>query len=77
MMSDDLHQRMREHVERWQRAGRELEEIRERELRDTDTREAVRQLFDDTTFAQNAPRLTHSGLIEQQALFAKLRDKSG
>jgi len=64
---------LRQHVERWRRADAELAAVHERELREVDTREAVRQLFGDNTLVQDAPRLTTSGLVEQQAWFAKLR----
>lgn len=67
--------RLREHVERWRRAASEMERIRERELQNLDTREAIRQLFGDGRLVQNAPRLQYSGLVEQQAWFAKLRDR--
>jgi hypothetical protein len=64
-------------VETWQRAGRELEEIRRAELRSLDTQKALRRLFGGKGFAIRPARPT-SGLIEQQAWFARLRDaKSG
>jgi hypothetical protein len=64
---------LRQHVERWRRAGAELALIRERELRSVDTREAIRQMFGDNKLVHDAPRLQHSGLVEQQRWFAKLR----
>jgi hypothetical protein len=64
---------MRRHVETWRRASAELAALHEQELREVDTREAVRQLFGDNTLVQDAPRLNSSGLVEQQAWFAKLR----
>lgn len=64
---------MRRWVETWQRAGRELEEIRRREIEATDTREAIRQLFGSTSPLLNSPPPATSGLVEQQAWFAKLR----
>ena len=62
---------MRRWVETWQRAGKELDEIRRREIEATDTREAIRQLFGASL--PDFPRKTTSGLVEQQAWFAKLR----
>ena len=64
---------MRRWVETWQRAGPELEEIRRREIEVMDTRNAIRQLFDSTTLLRDLPPRTTSGLVEQQAWFAKLR----
>lgn len=72
-MADRVNPMLQEHVQRWRRAASELEAIRERELQTVDTREAVRQLFGNNTLVQNAPRLNHSGLIDQQVWFARLR----
>ena len=47
--------------------------LKEQELRDVDSQEAVGQLFGRNTLVQDAPLLTDSGLMEQQAWFAKLR----
>ena len=63
---------MRRWVETWRRAGPELEAIRRRELASMNTSEAIRQIFGDwDSFAQMPPSLS-SGLVEQQAWFAKL-----
>jgi hypothetical protein len=61
-------------VETWERAGYELDQIRRREIESVDTREAVQQLFGRaaTILSHLPPRLT-SGLVEQQAWYAKLR----
>lgn len=64
---------MRRWVETWLRAGQELEQIRRRELRAIDTREAARQLFGTGSSWPAAPERTLSGLVEQQAWFARLR----
>ena len=64
---------LKQHVETWRAAGPELEAIRKRELQNTDVPKAVQQLFGDSTMVQRWPRLTTSGLVEQQAWFAKLR----
>jgi len=65
---------LRQWVETWRRAGLELEEIRRREIESADTREAVRQIFGSSeSFFRNFEVLTTSGLVEQQAWFAKLR----
>ena len=64
---------MRHWVETWRRAGKELEEIRRREIGETDTREAIRQLFGSVVSFRNFPAPPTSGLVEQQRWFAKLR----
>jgi hypothetical protein len=66
---------MRRWVETWKRAGPELEAIREREMRETPIAEAVHQLFSSPELLHRGPRLTTSGLVEQQAWFALLRKK--
>jgi hypothetical protein len=71
---DDDREQMRQWVETWLRAGPELDEIRRREIESLDTREAIRQLFGSSTgLFPNLPVSTTSGLVEQQAWFAKLR----
>jgi hypothetical protein len=64
---------MRRWVETWRRAGQELDEIRRREIEAIDTREAIRHLFGSAGAFQDLPPRTTSGLVEQQAWFAKLR----
>ena len=61
-------------VETWIRAGEELERIRREELRALDTREAVRQIFCGLRVAW-PPAPPTSGLVEQQAWFARLRER--
>ena len=65
-------------AETWERAGRELARIRRDELQrmtDDDVRRAVSDLFSDALPTDMEPRTT-SGLVEQQRLFAKLRETS-
>jgi hypothetical protein len=59
-------------VRRWvgRRAGEELERLRREKMRSIDTREAVRQIFGSALPAIPAPPT--SGLVEQQAWFAKI-----
>ena len=64
---------IRRWVETWRRAEKELDEIRRREIEATDTPEAVRQLFGSRAFDADIPPRTTSGLVEQQAWFARLR----
>ncbi len=64
---------MRRWVETWRRAGQELDQIRRQEIEATDTTEAIRQLFGSAAPPQDIPPRTTSGLVEQQAWFARLR----
>jgi hypothetical protein len=64
---------LRRWADTWQRAGRELDEIRRREIESVDTQEAIRQIFGSGEPIDTAPPRTTSGLVEQQAWFAKLR----
>jgi len=71
--ADQERELMRRWVETWRRAAPELDEIRHREIEATDTREAIRQLFGSAAAFQDVPPRNTSGLVEQQAWFAKLR----
>ena len=65
---------LRRWVDTWRRAGPELDEVRRREIEFSDTQEAVRQVFgtgDDPIDIPPPPAT--SGLVEQQAWFAKIR----
>jgi hypothetical protein len=63
-------------VETWRRAGEELEGLRRAEIESIDTREAIRQIF-GSDGASHGPALPApsptSGLIEQQAWFARIQ----
>jgi hypothetical protein len=72
-MTDQERDLTRRWVETWRVAEVELDAIRRQEIENADTCEAVRQIFGSTDwYADLPPRLT-SGLVEQQAWFAKLR----
>lgn len=65
-------------AETWERTGRELARIRREELArmtDDDVRRAISDLFSSAPPSDLEPR-TSSGLVEQQRLFAKLRESS-
>ncbi len=64
---------LRRWVETWNRAAAELERIRRSEIERTDTREAIRQIFGDLDLSALGPALPTSGLVEQQAWFARTR----
>ena len=72
-MLEDDRELMRRWVETWKRDGPELDEIRRREIQSVDTCEAVQQLFGSEAVFEGLPSRTTSGLVEQQAWFAKLR----
>jgi hypothetical protein len=63
---------LRRWAETWRRAEVELAPIRRRELRSLDTQEAIRQIFGEQAQASQPSTVT-SGLVEQQAWFARLR----
>jgi len=67
-------ERFRQWVETWKRAGPELEEIRRREIEAADTHRRFAK-FSEFAALTNLPPRTTSGLIEQQARFARLRAK--
>jgi len=67
---------LRRWVETWRCAGVELERIRCAELESVDTGEAVRQIFGGLDHEVLKPGLPTSGLVEQQAWFARLRQAS-
>ena len=61
-------------IECWRRAAPELERIRREDIRNADTKRAVAMfsgLLADTR--RRGPVADTSGLIEQQALFSKVR----
>jgi hypothetical protein len=58
-------------VETWRRAGEELERLRRIEIESVDTQEAVRQIFGSNGLA-GSPAPPTSGLVEQQAWFARI-----
>lgn len=70
---DSERQALQDHVDAWRRAHDRLEALKREALPNVDTKEAVRLLFGDDGLLRNAPRTTTSGLVEQQALFARLR----
>ena len=73
MPSEVDRQQLHEWVEGWKRAGRELGAIERQELVAMDTRQAVRHLFGDSMLTCLPPAEPWSGLVEQQARFARLR----
>jgi len=64
---------LRQWVDTWRRAGEALDEIRRHEIESADTQLAIRQLFGDGDWVADTPPSTTSGLVEQQAWFARAR----
>jgi len=64
---------LRQWADTWERAGRELEEIRRREIESADTQAAIQQIFGSGALIGEEPAPGTSGLVEQQAWFARLR----
>jgi hypothetical protein len=79
MPDQPIPEHLRQWVETWRRAGVEPAEIRRREIQAFvtvgDTQEAIRQLFGSGKSIDSLPHRTTSGLVEQQAWFARLRAK--
>jgi hypothetical protein len=68
---------LRRWVETWRRAGERLAQIRRAEIESIDTRQAVEQIFASDKLPISVPALPTSGLVEQQAWFARLRSTRG
>ena len=78
-MTDAEREQLREWVQRWQRVGPELDRIKREELRAPDYYEKNLPLLNDMLqwACDHARPRTTSGLVEQQRLFMKLREKQG
>jgi hypothetical protein len=68
---------LRQWMDTWRRAGAELEVIRRAEIESIDTLEAIRQIFGDGGSMHLEPGPPTSGLVEQQAWFARIRRTRG
>ena len=64
---------VRRWVQTWRAAAPELAGIRRQEIAAADTQRAVHDLFGQSQFGFLPPAPTTSGLVEQQARFARLR----
>jgi hypothetical protein len=72
-MADQDRERLRQWVENWRSAGEVMARLRVAEIQASDTRRAVEELFGPWDVAEWMPRRLSSGLVEQQAWFARLR----
>lgn len=74
IMADRDTEELRRWVERWAKAGPELERIRREELDRVDVRQAIEALEDAFLSALlHFPPQPSSGLLEQQRLFRGLK----
>ncbi|HLY16666.1 MAG TPA: hypothetical protein VKR61_05555 [Bryobacteraceae bacterium] len=71
--ADSERELIRRWVDTWRRAGKELDAVRRREIESVDTQEAIRQIFGSGEPMELPAAPATSGLVEQQAWFAKLR----
>ena len=72
-MTGDSEAGLRAFVERWRIAGARLEHLRREELRNVDVAAAIESLNGAFEATLAGPVRTTSGLVEQQAIFARLR----
>ena len=71
-MSDNQKKELRAFVERWRLASAKFEELRRKDLRKVAEHiETMKGAFDAALSTQTR---STSGLVEQQAIFAKMRD---
>ena len=73
-MARDPESEMREFVERWRIAGSRLQELRRNELRSVRVADHIESLSGAFEATLGGPVRTTSGLVEQQAIFARMRD---
>ena len=73
-MADDRQSELRAFVERWRIAGARLEELRGEEIRNVRVADHIQSLNGAFQATLDGPVRTTSGLVEQQAIFARIRD---
>ncbi len=74
-MNEKDNKSVRKWIAGWQAAAPVLEKLRNDSIRNSNTAQAIEQLSDAFESAlRNYPPSTTSGLVEQQRLFAKLRN---
>jgi len=74
-MNDDR-EKLRAWVKGWEKTGKFLEELRRKEIRESNLAESILILSDacESALYLSSPQPT-SGLIEMQALFSRLKKK--
>ena len=73
-MARDPNREMRGFVERWRIAGARLEELRREALRNVEVTDHIESLNGAFEATLAGPVRTTSGLVEQQAIFSRMRD---
>ena len=73
-MSDNQKKELRAFVERWRLASAKFEELRRKDLRNVNVAEHIEAMNGAFEAALSTQTRTTSGLVEQQAIFAKIRD---
>ena len=73
-MVDDAEKELRAYVERWRLASAKFEELRRQHLRNVNVAEHIEAMNGAFEAALATQTRTTSGLVEQQAIFAKIRD---
>ena len=73
MLSDE-EKELRAYVERWRLASAKIEELRRQDLRNINVAEHIEAMNGAFEAALATQTRTTSGLVEQQAIFAKLRN---
>ena len=65
---------LRAYVERWRLASAKFEELRRKDLRNVNVAERIEAMNGAFEATLSLPARTTSGLVEQQAIFAKIRN---
>ena len=73
-MSDNQKKELRAFVERWRLAAAKFEELRRKDLRNVNVAEHIETMNGAFEAALSTQTRSTSGLVEQQAIFAKMRD---
>ena len=73
-MVDDEAKELRAYVERWRLASAKFEELRRQYLRNVNVAEHIEAMNGAFEAALSTQKRQTSGLVEQQAIFTKLRN---
>ena len=73
-MVDNEEKELRAYVERWRLASAKIEELRRQDLRNIDVAKHIEAMNGAFEAALSTQTRTTSGLVEQQAIFAKIRN---
>ena len=73
-MSDNQKKELRAFVERWRLASAKFEELRRKDLRNVNVAQHIEAMNGAFEAALSTHTRNTSGLVEQQAIFAKMRD---